>query len=278
VSFIREYSIVCNGVNISSFGKLTPLKVSFSCNYSITSQQDRFTVSIWNLGAGTRKVLENEGADIEIYAGYRDGIFGLIAKGEVRTVWSQRDNVDIVTIISAGSGDKACQKGKCNKTLSKGCTVEQVIQEVASGMENISIGQLKGVGHREDKTHKTITGSARNVLNKLAKKNGFDWFIYLQKLYALRKDLMFGDTFVANVYSGMIGSPRINEKGATVDMLLNPNVLMGGVLQVQSKDLSRSYKIVGISHQADFLGGSASWKTTITGTSPDKLSVCGSQN
>lgn len=273
--FIREYQIICNGVEISSLGKLTPLKVAFSCNATITSQQDRFTVSIWNLSEAKRRQIDSEGADIEIYAGYRDGVFGMIAKGEVRTVWSNRDAVDIVTTITAGSGDKACQKGTCNKTLSKGCSVKSAISACAQEMENVTVGQIKGCDQTEDKTHRTLCGSARKHLNKLAKKNGFDWWIEKQELCALRKDLMFDQSTVCNVYNGMIGSPKLNQDGVTVEMLLNPNVRIGTQLVVQSKDINRTYKIVSYNHSGDFLGGSASWKTTITGKMPDKLSTCG---
>jgi len=273
--FIREYQIICNGVEISSIGKLTPLKVTFSCSATITSQQDKFSVSIWNLSEATRKALENEGSCIEVYAGYRDSSFGLIAKGEVRTVISQRDIVDIVTTITAGSGDKACQKGTCNKTLNKGCSVKEAITACTQEMENVTVGQIMGCDQTEDNTHRTLCGSARKNLNKLAKKNGFDWWIEKQELCALRKDLMFGQSTICNVYNGMIGSPKLNQDGVTVEMLLNPDVRIGTQLIVQSKDINRTYKIVSYNHSGDFLGGSASWKTTITGKMPDKLSTCG---
>ena len=272
--FIRSYHLKAGDLEIKSAGQLTPLNIEFSCNATITSQTDSFTIKIWNLSPSSRSAIRNEYDKVELLAGYDEGgSVALIAKGELRTVYTERQGVDLITTITAGSGDKGCESGKCNKTFDKNVTIKDVLKETAKGMENVKIGEMKGCDIKSDKTHMTIAGNAKRVINKIAKRSGIDWFIELQELKALKKDERFSGTTSVSAENGMIGSPRESEKGVSVDVLLDPSVRIGSTLEIKSRDVNRSYKIVGYVHSGSYYGGQ--WKTTITGESKDQADKCG---
>jgi len=178
--------------------------------------------------------------------------------------------VDLITTISAGSGDKGVQKGKVNKTMDKNSTVKDYLNECAKGMEGVEVGQMQGCSTKADKTHKTIVGNPKRAMDKIAKRANIDWWIELMTLKALKKNERFGGTTIANVENGMIGSPKENIKGVSVDMLLNPSVRIGTTLNIQSRDLNRNYKIISYSHRGSFYGSGSSWITSIVGEDEEK--------
>jgi len=264
MSFIRKYKVDIDGTTIESSG-IHPLQVSFDCGSNITAQQDEFTVTILNLSPSTIANIKKEYQKITLYAGYEDGDFGMIAKGEIRSVESQRDKVNIKTVIHAGSGDEGCQKGVVNKTMKKNATVKDCIKECHKKMKNVKCGRAKGVDMKADKTHMTLLGSSKRCLNKLAKRANFDWFIEMQEMKALNKKQTFDNVHEVSVDTGMVGSPKKTEKGAVVECLLNSGVRVGEKVKIVSRDLSREFKIVSYKHQGDYYGSSSTWKTIITG-------------
>lgn len=266
--FIRSYLLKAGKLIIDS--NQTPLELQFNISSTITSEADEFTINIYNLSETSRALIKAEYDNIELYAGYSDTSISLIAKGELRSVFNRRSGTEIITEINAGSGDKAIQKGKLNKTFNKKEKVTNIIKEIVSKMENTTIGRIdKDLEIELDKTNFTIATNAKRALDKLAKRIGFDWWIENQTFNALLSQNTFKDTYIISVETGLIGSPRETERGVIVETLLNPNIRIGSLIRVISRDVNRTYKIVGYTHSGSFYSGD--WKTQISGERLDLI-------
>lgn len=129
--WIRRIRVTLEG----KAGKLVieNLTINFEVECTSGSSQNKGKVTLWNLSKAHRGQLGEEYDSVTVEAGYENGPFGIILKGDIRDVENKLDDgsADVSSIIEVGDGDKAVNKGSASKTFPKGTKPKEIAEHLA---------------------------------------------------------------------------------------------------------------------------------------------------
>lgn len=250
-------------VNPSGRVERHELRVQFSVSRGISGSANTFEVRLFNLSAGHRNSIGKEFETVQIEAGYvppeGGGNLGIIAKGQIRDYQHDREGPDIITTVSCGDGDLAYRRATISKTLPKGTTLPDVVEEIYKELQKQGIekGELKFPD--DPKTFKrpySMCGACTRELDTLGRGNGFYWSIQNEVLEIIPSDGNLAGSILVSPQTGMIGAPTITDNGVKVKALLNPNARPNRLVQVQSETLQMNsqggaYRISQIDFDGD---------------------------
>jgi hypothetical protein len=230
----RAYSlsISTDGVNRN----ITGLRVSFKITKSLMSFPNLAEIEIYNPNKDTLSKLQTRYTDIALNAGY-EGNVRLIFKGQIRNVFQRKMGPDRIVTVFAGDGEADWQNSIFNKTLSENIALKQIVTEIAQSFVDTTLGVLQGLDTPADKLRgQTLSGSSKDILDKLAEDYGFQWSIQDGNLITVPNEQVLENenAVLINQVTGMIGSPTITELGVNVTTLLNPELSPNRAFQVES--------------------------------------------
>ncbi len=249
-------------INPSSRVETHELRVAFNVSKGISGSPNTFEIKIWNLNEGHRNALGKELQQVTLEAGYvppeGGGNLGIIAKGRIRDFQHDREGPDIISTVSCGDGDLAFRKATISKTIPKGSTLPEVVDELYKEMEKQGIekGEFKYPENpRTFKRPYSMCGSCTRELDTLGRGNKFYWSIQNETMEIIPSDGYLSGTILINAQSGMVGPPSITDNGVKVTALLNPEARPNRTMKVQSEVLQMNsqgemYRI----SQVDFSG------------------------
>ncbi len=242
--------------------KIENLRMAFDIKKTSDDQPNTASISIYNLNPDNQTLLIKEWADIQLFAGYK-GNQRLIFSGQIRTATPKVQGTDRIVTIESGDGDREILRGFINKTLKKGCTANQVIDQCQSAMFGVSTGHKDNLNTSYSRG-KVLSGRAAEVLTKQAKNDGAQWSIQDGQILLLKgTNLRPNAAWLINNETGMIGSPEPTQDGVKVSTLLNPAYLIGGLAKVESLIYDGGVRIESITHTGDT--HAAAWSSTIEG-------------
>lgn len=275
---------------------LDDLQTEFQVRMATVQQPNHAYIRITNLSDKTSDAIFQEGAPVTIYAGYHEGPYGEIFAGETREMRRGKMNgVDKYHDILAVDSHAAYAYAEVHKTLDKGSSIKDVIQEAAKAMEQqgVQIGDLSQI--KDVKLHKAITmnGMARDILRWATESIDASWSIFNGKLQIVPNDGSAKGSYTINGDSGMVGMPEQTLTGVNIRILMNPNIKMDQMVQVDSKSIQQymrksashgdlptlkgvvpgiavdgEYKVIRIDHDGSVQG--QEWYTTLTCLAPGK--------
>lgn len=252
---------------------VTDLRVAFDVQKTSDKEPNTAKVTIFNLGADSRRKVEQaRGEPLIIRAGY-EKTEAIIFTGDVRFASSDMSAATVVTTIESGDGERAYSKANVNKAFGKGTSTRDVISSVVEAL-GVNRGNLdKALANGLTKlTHKrgfTANGRASDVLDTLLRDHGLRYSIQNGQLQVLKPGEAIDEFLVKlDASSGLIGSPKINTpedvtktKKAQVKSYLQPQLKVGGIVEVVSDSLRSRYLIEKVNHTGDTSG--AAWYTTV---------------
>jgi hypothetical protein len=232
--WLRKVKVTIEGKG----GKLIveDLKIDFDVKATIGSSQNTGTVKIWNLRKDNRGKLGEEFDTITLEAGYQDGPFGIILKGDIRDAENTLEDgaADVCSTIEVGEGDKAVNKAGVSKTFPKGTKPKAIIDHVADSMK-ISKGSFVGLDDLpETKRPYTVFGHSAKEMDKMGREFGFYWSIQKGHIEAVKSDKYIEDTILFDPKSGLIGTPTVTDKGLKFKTLLHPKLAPNRSVEVKS--------------------------------------------
>lgn len=220
------------------------LRVAFSVSRGISGSPNTFELKLWNLAAGNRNAVGKELDEVKLEAGYMPpeggGNVGIIAKGNVRDVQHDRVGPDIITTISCGDGDKAYRKATISKTIPKGTSIPDVVEELYKELEKQGIDKGEWKFPDDIRTLKrpySMCGACTRELNNLGRGNKFYWSIQNCVMEVIPGDGHLPGIVMISPDSGMIGTPSITDNGIKVTALLNPDIRPNRLIKVRSETL-----------------------------------------
>jgi hypothetical protein len=242
--------------------KVTDLKIAFDVTKTVSSSQNTATIKIWNLKSENRHKVKKEFDRVRLEAGYQGspgakGNVGVIFDGHIRDVTHERDQVDIITSIECGDGDKASRKGVISKSFPKDTTPKQMIEEILKHMPDVERGEWKGIDDLPAyKRPVVMCGSCTRELDKIGRTHKRFWSVQDGALEVIPHDGYFDDVVVISPETGMVGVPSPTDNGVKVDCLLNPQLRCNRLIEVRSETLdmnekSGRYRISGLSFSGD---------------------------
>jgi hypothetical protein len=242
--------------------KISELRMRFDIKKSSDENPNTAKIEIYNLNPEHQNQLLKEWADIQLLAGYQ-GAERLIFSGQIRTATPKIQGTDRIITIESGDGDREILRGFVNKTLTKGCTANQVVAACQSsmfGVPNAHKDDLETVYARG----RVLSGRASDVLTKQTKQDGAQWSIQDGQMLLLKGDNVRPNAvWLINQSTGMLGSPEPTQDGVKVKTLLNPAYLIGGVAKIDSEIYQGGVRIESIRHSGDT--HSSEWSSELEG-------------
>lgn len=217
------------------------LRIQFKVEKSMVSYPNLANIKIYNLSESSRNKIEQEGLEVDLYAGYEDETVPLLFTGDIINVVHQKQGTDWISEIYAGDSTRVLNTSTINKTLAPGATTESMVNELVGKMEGVTKGITEGLedclsGRRSLLRSIQLSGNIKDVLKKLMTECGFDASVNEKVLETVQKGFPLEDVppFVINQESGMIGSPERTEIGINVKNLLLPTLKLARRIEVKS--------------------------------------------
>ena len=243
-----------------------PLTMNFHIKRSINADANTASITILNLSEDTRRkvFLDNYQTmyykGIELYAGYpelvlRDGStwqyeekLPLIFKGNIQTAYSKRNGVDYETTIEALDGGFAYINGYTSRQFGKGTTDRQMLRTLVADLPNIEEGHIGNFNVSIERGN-TLDGPTLDYFSTISEGNAF---IDLEKMNCLLTNECFeGSLQRIDADCGLLGSPLRQEAFLTFEMVFEPRLQIGQVVELVSKTergYNGTYKVIGLEH------------------------------
>lgn len=253
---------------------LSDVRVRFAITRDDTDEPNDIDVSIFNLSAQTRAKFETTDNRLILQAGYTATGLRMLAIGDIVQGITEFNAPDVETRVVAKDGGKALRDARVSVSYEAGVEAKKMVKDLTDTLEvdEVEIGvDLTGAF----KYGWSFFGNARDGLNKLAGKFGFQWSIQNNTLQITpKRGVTTREAIYLSASTGMIGSPtrldRTQENqtkakeppGLRVDCLLNPALLPGDTVVIDSAVFPRaSYRIKTVDHRGDTHG--PDWTTSL---------------
>ncbi|MFM0059200.1 hypothetical protein PQR64_26570 [Paraburkholderia phytofirmans] len=252
-----------NGLDLSNF------RVTFKVEQSDIETPNLLIVTIYNLSDDTSNRIGGEFTNVSLSAGYEGGSYGQIFMGNIK--WIERGkekNTDKYLRIWAGDGDQAYNFTMCNQALAAGTDAKSVMDYLTGKFAEQGIGKAADFDHfvgvippQALSRGKVMQGMARDHMRDWSTKNGFKWStqngnLVLVPITGYRP----GEAVVLSSTTGLIGTPKADQGGVKCRCLLNPNIVIGGLIQLAHDDINTlTTNQLGLSINSIAISASTTW-------------------
>lgn len=257
-----------------SVGKGGQAGVAFSdirCEFRVVKSSDStanaIEFKVYNLSGATRTKFESLDNRVVLSAGYASTGIQVLAVGDILKASTDYPSPEIVTTVTAGDGAKALRGSRVSLSYEPGVPAKSIVDKIVESLEVDSVDvnfDLSG-SFRQGWSY---VGRAQDAMDKLAARFGFAWSVQNNTLQITeKKGVTARPSILLTPQTGLIGVPykvedtrADSEKnreppGLMVRCLLNPAILPGDVVQVQSSLVpSGSYRVKQIEHRGDTHG------------------------
>lgn len=241
------------------------LRVSFEVFKTITTSNNTAKISVWNLSRATRDAIREKDAFVRVQAGYRQDILQeILFSGNVAYIIHNQDSADIVTEIELQDGLKEIRDTRLVLSFGPNTDFQTILSEIISklgidrGFIDSQSGKFLG-GY-------AYSGPARDALDEITQKFGLQWSIQNNELQIVKQNNPIGkEAVLINKDTGMIQSPEKlyfedsqvgveNEPEWKVISLMNPRLVPGATVRVESSIVNGTFIIDNVRHIGDTRG------------------------
>lgn len=252
-----------------------PFTENFMIKFSVASATnscfpaDSF-VTIYNLNDKHLSFIKNRGALIQVLAGYGK-TNSLIYDGQIDTVDTKKSNTNIKTKISLVNHVYTINEANFKCSYLGYTTVKEIIQAASQTLQ-IPCRGFEVIPSDAAIGYYSYNGSTKKLFDKLLKPLNIEWFVNndfveftkIGNAKTVEVPLVSEDT-------GMVRSPTLTTDGIVVRSLLNPKIIAGNAVQIQSNasvttsdgrqtnQLRQSYngvfKVISTVHHGDTMDG-----------------------
>ena len=208
------------------------LDMSFNCFLSETSEPNTGECVIYNLSETTRNKISETGR-IEVFAGY-DGVYKLISVGDIVTVNNRKPDTDWQTQISWGDGIRSYLDVNFRRSYKEGVGIKDIFADVFKSL-GLAVDSI--TEELDDITNGglSITGKAKDILNKLTKDFGLTWSIQDEEVRVVKAGQPIDNiAIVISPETGLLEFPQVSEKGIDFISQLNPDLRPNKLVDIRS--------------------------------------------
>lgn len=230
-------------------------------------------ITIDNLSEGVRnRISSKEFNLVKLEVGRYGEELRTIFVGTIDESNHSRESSSVTTTTTLECGDGSIQYAESYsaKTLTKGMTDSQIIEEIIKDMPEITKGAQELPKDRVLPRGKTLLGNSRDELTRIALRNGCDWSIQEGKLVFIPKSKVLPDSYgyLLNADSGMVGSPQKNSDGGLiVKSFINTSIFINSLIRVDSmiNDYDGDYKVIALDYDISTQGNEWHQDNTVIG-------------
>lgn len=223
---------------------LSELRFRFNIQSDDEESPNNASIRVYNLDPNTARKIQLEYTKVIIQGGYGDN-FGVIFSGTIRQYRVGREgNVNTYMDILAADGDMAYNFAVFDppRSLASGSDPRQRIEAAVAAMapKGVEVGSLEipGTGGTLPRG-KVLFGMAKTLLRRETQGLGATWSIQNGKvnIIPLTKYLP-GEAVVLTSKTGLIGRPEQTQDGIRLTCLLNPKIVVGGLVQIDNASIN----------------------------------------
>ena len=179
--------------------------------------------------------------------------------GNITQAWSVREGSNFITTIESFDGGYAYNNAQTNTSFPKGTTYDTVITTLADSLPQTTLGTIGDTYTNSLGRGNAISGRTMDLLNTYT---GGGTFIDLGAVNCLAEnECLSGGLPVIDDSSGLLGTPVLELTKLTFDMIFEPHLLVGQLINLNSAEgaanagnFNGNYKIVTIKHRGAISG------------------------
>jgi hypothetical protein len=221
------------------------LRVTFDIEKTSASSSNKSTISVYNLSADSRAAysrlivsgngaISSSGAFVWLQAGYCGGLTTLFS-GWAANSTTARAGADIITKFECGDGEKNLLSARHEKSYPAGTTLKGVIADLVEKLGLPGVSSVTGIPDVVFQKGYPALGSVKFQLDKLTRANGLEWSVQNGHLQILPRTHTTGaQAELISAQTGLIGVPTVNKDIVSFTSLLNPKLLPGAPVLLQS--------------------------------------------
>lgn len=270
------------------------LRVRFAVTRSLEREANTARVEVYNLSPDTRDRLARTQAaflaanagkkmPIELEAGYEadpgaaGASAGLLFRGQVERITTERSAPDVVTLLETADGLSA-MRTHVAQAFRPGVSVKAVVEALIGYMgvqagQAVAAAQAKGLaaGLQTLANGFTAHGPADALMERLARSMGLDFSVQNGEAVLLAPGEALGSRALAVALTpatGLLDSPRrIHDperpRAVIIEAraLLNAQIQPGGLVTITSEEVDGTFKVLRVDHEGDTDG--AEWFSTL---------------
>lgn len=254
-----EVSPNAQGVAQSNLTIPEELTVEFEISRQSLASSQEATFRVFNLSQKTRGLIFKdpyaltEFRAVQFRAGYRDDpVLPLCFNGFMRSAVSYRPSggTEMITEIKAYDGGLAMANGFTSQTIASGTSVATMLSLLAKQLPRISGSPVIGAFPVTNKRGTVLLGNTWALLLELS--GGLATIDNGQVKALNYNEAIAAEIPVINSESGLLGSPQRSSTKIDVEMLFEPRLTLGQVVQLESRDsklFNGTYKVMGFTHR-----------------------------
>ena len=252
--FGRNYKFIVEGSNGQFIDIELPLSIDFTIERNYYSSANSSSVTVFNLSRKKRELIAKDYQAVgfqrraELLVGYR-GQLSRIGYGNLQRAFSRRTRADYETTVDFFDGGWSKQRATSNFSVPRGTTIQNVVNRfvddlVATGLKKGAIGTFSGSLSRGQ----SYSGNSLYQLNVLT-----DDAAYIDNGFINVVGDSEGVTPALRIdsNSGLLGSPIRESTYITFEMLMEPKLYIGQIVNLQSRSGDRVnglHKVYAITH------------------------------
>ena len=251
----------------------TPLQIALPFTIEFDISRDTYAgsnyaeIRLYNLSLAHRTLLlhdqfnYNTNADdphilnITLQAGYGPGPqWPVVFSGNVTRAYSVRQGVDFITTMQAFDGGRAYNNATSNHPFSNGQSMQVVYQTLINDLipYGVNPGVLSAIITKGNLSKgQAYSGNTIDLLRELSHAN-----FYIDNLKAnvvSPTEAIQGNNVTIDASSGLLGTPYKEQQVLYFDILFEPRLVIGSIVNVQSSTTIQSYngphKVVSVHHR-----------------------------
>lgn len=221
---------------------LSELRFIFETKNADSQSPDNCSIRVYNLSDETSNKVQKEFTRVVLSAGYQNGPYGIIFDGTIKQFRRGRESAtDDYLDILAADGDIGYNFGVVSNSLPAGSTPRQRVDAAIAAMPQMSAGSIMDFTGGILPRGKVQFGMARDFLRRESESQGGSWSVQSGKIQIVPLEgYLPGDAVQLNSLTGMIGVPEQTDEGVKVTCLLNPKIRIGGLVQINNKDINKT--------------------------------------
>lgn len=246
----------------------SPITIQFQVQKALFQSNNNAVITVKNMDEATRTAIYQDRLMFELShkktvvleAGYGDRLT-MVCLGWITECSTVRNGNDMITTIEVLDPDVLGQR--CSVTFKAGTSFKEAYEYLTSQMPNLSIGEC-GELNGTFEVPTVFDGNAFVAVNKLT---GGHTFIDNGVIHTLNDNETLSDygAYLISSETGLLGTPKRRDAVLEIDMLFEPTLRVGQLVEIKSETQSQfngQYKIAGISHNCLISGAEAGTRTT----------------
>jgi hypothetical protein len=250
-----------------------PLTIDFDIRRDTLAEANTSTFRLYNLSENTRNQVYKDPYSVWVYrrvmlqAGYTEPLPAIFIGNMKQCIsYKNEGSVNVITEIQGFDFAFAMANAHSSWTVNNPTTKKDVIARLIGDLKGYQVAQ----GYIGDFEGEYVRGYSvcGPTWEELQKETGRNVFIDNGKVHCLKdEDCFEGDVTVISSETGLLGSPKRTDKTITADMIFEPRLQIGQVVELNSnfnRKLNGQYKVIGIRHSgtiSDAVAGKC--KTTV---------------